>query len=91
MRIFPTGDDEQPEMRSNARWYEISHALRNGHRFLTDDNKPHTYGYMGECELSSLAFVDRGTSVMSDTLHPIYHGAFVSAFITDIVHQESTE
>ncbi|CAF4504815.1 unnamed protein product [Rotaria socialis] len=30
----------------------------------------------GECKLASLAFIDRGSSFMSDTLHSIYHGAF---------------
>jgi len=64
-------------MRSNARWYEISHAIRNGVRFLTKEHKLHTYGYIGECELCDLAFIDRGVSFMSDTLHSIYHGAFV--------------
>ncbi|CAF4485743.1 unnamed protein product [Rotaria sp. Silwood2] len=63
-------------MRSNARWFEISHAVQNGIRFFTNDNRSHTYGYLGECELSELAFIDRGISFMSDTLHSIYHGAF---------------
>ncbi|CAF2052482.1 unnamed protein product [Rotaria magnacalcarata] len=30
IRIFPTEIGEQPEMRSNARWFEISHAVQNG-------------------------------------------------------------
>ncbi|CAF2089774.1 unnamed protein product [Rotaria magnacalcarata] len=29
IRIFPTEIGEQPEMRSNARWFEISHAVQN--------------------------------------------------------------
>ena len=37
----------------------------------------HSFGYLGECELTNLAFIDRGTSFMCDTLHSIYHGAFV--------------
>jgi hypothetical protein len=77
IRIFPTPSDVQPEIRSNARWYDICHATRNGVRFFTDDHKLHTYGYMGECELCELAFIDRGSSFMSDTLHSAYHGAFV--------------
>ncbi|CAF4588910.1 unnamed protein product, partial [Rotaria socialis] len=32
-----------------------------------------------ECKLASLAFIDRGSSFMSDTLHSIYHGAFIIA------------
>ena len=64
-------------MRSNARWYDICHAVQNGVRFLTHKHQPHTYGYLGECQLSELAFIDRGGSFMSDTLHSIYHGAFV--------------
>ncbi|CAF3901686.1 unnamed protein product [Rotaria sordida] len=40
------------------------------------DKKTHSCGYAGESEFTSLAFVDRGTSFMSDTLHTIYHGAF---------------
>ncbi|CAF1448407.1 unnamed protein product, partial [Rotaria sordida] len=77
IRIFPTTCGEQPEMRCNARWYEICHATQNGIRFLTNENKSHTYGYMGECELCNLSFIDRGSSFMSDTLHSIYHGAFL--------------
>jgi hypothetical protein len=64
-------------MRSNARWHQISRALQNGHRFLTEDNKAHSFGYEGECEFTNLAFIDRGIPFMSDTLHTIYHGAFV--------------
>lgn len=80
VRIFPTpaSPTELPQLRSNFQWQQISHALQNGHVFLTDDNKPHTFGYLGECALTNLAFVDRGTSFVSDTLHSIYHGAFVS-------------
>ncbi|CAF4093074.1 unnamed protein product, partial [Rotaria sordida] len=63
-------------MRSNDRWHEISHALQNGHVFFTEDKKTHSFGYVGESEFTSLAFVDRGTSFMSDTLYTIYHGAF---------------
>ncbi|CAF2878089.1 unnamed protein product [Rotaria sp. Silwood2] len=77
VRIFPTSTGQQPQIRSNARWHEISHALQNGHTFLTKDNKIHSFGYLGECELTNLAFIDRGTSFMCDTLHSIYHGAFV--------------
>ena len=77
VRIFPTSKGQQPEIRSNARWYDIGHAERNGVRFYTNDHKSHAYGYLGECELSELAFVDRGTNFMSDTLHSVYHGAFV--------------
>ncbi|CAF3612403.1 unnamed protein product [Rotaria socialis] len=29
IRIFPTEIGEQPEMRSNVRWFEISHAVQN--------------------------------------------------------------
>ncbi|CAF3899698.1 unnamed protein product [Adineta steineri] len=76
IRIFPTSTGRQPEMRSNARWYDISHATQNGIRFFINDHKLHTYGYMGECELCELAFIDRGSSFMSDTLHSVYHGAF---------------
>ncbi|CAF1502434.1 unnamed protein product, partial [Adineta ricciae] len=76
VRIFPTSKGRQPEIRSNARWCDISHAEQNGVRFYTNDRKLHTYGYLGECELSELAFVDRGTTFMSDTLHSVYHGAF---------------
>lgn len=76
IRIFPTQTSEQPLMRSNERWYEISHALRNGIRFY-NQNKIHNFGYFGECALADLAFVDRGHSFMTDTLHSIYHGAFV--------------
>jgi hypothetical protein len=76
IRIFPTPTVE-PQMRSNARWHEVSHALQNGHHFFTKDNKMHSFGYEGECEFTNLAFVDRGTSFMSDSLHTIYHGAFV--------------
>lgn len=65
-------------MRSNDRWHEISHALQNGYRFFTEDNKIHSFGYLGDCELAKLSFIDRGVSFMSDTLHSIYHGAFVS-------------
>ncbi|CAF2233614.1 unnamed protein product [Rotaria magnacalcarata] len=76
VRIFPTRTDDRPQMRSNARWHEVSHALQNGHNFITNDNKMHSFGYIGECVFTNLAFVDRGTSFMSDTLHTIYHGAF---------------
>jgi hypothetical protein len=79
VRIFPTPIDKQPEIRSNIRWNMINHALLNGHRFVTEDNKTHSFGYLGECELTDLAFIDRGTSFMSDSLHSIYHGAFVRA------------
>jgi hypothetical protein len=77
VRVFPTPSNDEPGLRSNARWCEISHAIRNGVRFFAKDKKLHTFGYMGDCELTDLAFVDRGTSFMSDTLHSIYHGAFV--------------
>ncbi|CAF1405681.1 unnamed protein product [Rotaria sordida] len=77
IRIFPTRTNEEPQMRSNDRWHEISHALQNGHVFFTEDKETHSFGYAGESEFTSLAFVDRGTSFMSDTLHTIYHGAFV--------------
>lgn len=77
IRIFPTPLGVQPEMRSNSRWYDICHASQNGVKFFTNDNKLHTFGYIGECELCNLAFVDRGSSFMSDTLHSVYHGAFV--------------
>lgn len=77
VRIFPTSVDE-PELRSNGRWYEISHAIRNGVRFFTKKNKTHNFGYFGDCVLSDLAFIDRGRSFMADTLHSIYHGAFVN-------------
>jgi hypothetical protein len=76
IRIFPTSTGEQPEIRSNTRWFDISHAVLNGIQFFTE-KKSHTFGYIGECELCNLAFIDRGTSFMSDTLHTIYHGAFV--------------
>ncbi|CAF4472826.1 unnamed protein product, partial [Rotaria sp. Silwood2] len=76
VRIFPTPANDRPKMRSNARWHEISHALQNGHQFICCDKKIHSYGYLGECEFTNLAFVDRGISFMCDTLHTIYHGAF---------------
>ncbi|CAF4028969.1 unnamed protein product [Rotaria sp. Silwood1] len=76
VRIFPTPANDRPQMRSNARWHEISHALQNGHQFICCDKKIHSYGYLGECEFTNLAFVDRGISFMCDTLHTIYHGAF---------------
>ncbi|CAF4533220.1 unnamed protein product [Rotaria sp. Silwood2] len=76
VRIFPTPTHQQIELRSNFRWMEISHALQNKHSFLTEDNQMHSFGYLGECELTNLAYIDRGTSFMSDTLHSIYHGAF---------------
>ena len=78
IRVFPTITGQQPNPRSNQRWNEISHALNNGYRFVTKEKKPHTFGYLGECQLTELAFIDRGSSFMSDTLHSIYHGAFVS-------------
>lgn len=78
IRIFPTPNGEQPQQRSNKRWCEIAHATINGVRFFTVDKKVHTYGYFGDCELTELAHIDRGTSFASDTLHSIYHGAFVS-------------
>jgi len=81
IRIFPTPTGEQPEMRSNARWFDICHAIRNGLQFFVEE-KSHTFGYVGECELCNLAFIDRGTSFMSDTLHTIYHGAFVRIYLT---------
>lgn len=77
IRIFPTIKNDQPELRSNYRWFEISHALQNKYTFLTADDKAHSFGYLGDCELTNLAFIDRGESFMSDTLHTIYHGAFV--------------
>lgn len=78
VRVFPTPAGEQPQLRSNGRWYEISHAIRNHVRFVNKKNKIHTFGYLGECILTDLAFVDRGKTFISDTLHSIYHGAFVS-------------
>lgn len=78
IRIFPTTKGQQPHLRSNERWNEISHALNNGYQFVTKEKKPHTFGYLGECQLTELDFIDRGSSFMSDTLHSIYHGAFVS-------------
>lgn len=45
---------------------------------LSSKKKQHTFGYVGDCQLSELAFIDRESSFMSDTLHSIYHGAFVS-------------
>lgn len=77
IRIFPTPKSSALEMRSNARWYDVCHAAQNGVRFFTNEQQSHTFGYLGECELSELAFIDRGSSFMSDTLHSIYHGAFV--------------
>ena len=65
-------------MRSNTRWNEISHALQNRHQFVLK-KKVHSFGYLDECELTNLAFIDRGRSVMSGSLHAIYHGAFVSS------------
>lgn len=78
-RIFPTLKNKQPQMRSNSRWRAIAHALQNGHVFFTEDNKTHSFGYAGEAKFADLAFIDHGTSFMSDTLHTIYHGAFVCA------------
>ena len=75
--VFPTSKRGKIEMRSNARWNEISHALRNGHQFILK-NKVHSFGYLGECWLTNLAFIDRGRSFMSDTLRTIYHNPFVS-------------
>lgn len=83
VRIFPTKIGDSVHLRSNTRWYEICHALQNGVRFSTNNKKSHTFGYSGDCQLTDLAFVDRGTSFMSDTLHSIYHGAFVNKHIYD--------
>lgn len=74
IRIFSTTRGERPQLRSNQRWYEINHALNNGFRSITKEKKQHTFGYLGECQLTDLAFIDRGSSFMSDTLHSIYHG-----------------
>ena len=82
IRIFPTPNGEQPEKRSNARWFDICHGIRNGVQFFVE-RKSHTFGYIGECELCNLAFVDRGASFMSDTLHTIYHGAFVRVYMIE--------
>lgn len=77
VRIFPSTNGQVPQLRSNGRWFDIYHAMQNGIKFVNSEGKEHKFGYQGDCKLSELAYIDRGRSFMSDTLHSIYHGAFV--------------
>jgi hypothetical protein len=42
------------------------------------ENKEMEHGIVGPCVLRQLTYFDVGFSFVSDSLHNIYHGAFVS-------------
>ena len=45
-------------------------------------NKESEHGILGPCVLRQLKYFDVGSSFVSDNLHNIYHGAFVSSILT---------
>jgi hypothetical protein len=80
-------------MRSNARYdalvtiheanaKELEEFIRNGNRGRDKLETKHNFsvkGIKGSCVLRPLAYFDVGSSFVTDSLHNIYLGLFVSA------------
>jgi hypothetical protein len=81
IRVFPTIEDQQTHLRSNPRCQlvlnRINKSQYNNHGEKSREEMDLRLGYLGKCILTDLSFFDHGYSFLMDTLHTIYHGAFV--------------
>jgi len=82
IRVFPTNEGDQTQLRSTARCQlilnQISKLQQNKHCLNDEKERNLRLGYSGKCVLTELCYFDHGYSFLMDTLHTIYHGAFVS-------------
>ncbi|CAF1378024.1 unnamed protein product [Didymodactylos carnosus] len=80
IRVFPTNEDNQTQLRSTARCQLILNKLsklKHNKQCLNDEKESNLrLGYSGKCSLTDLTYFDHGYSFLMDTLHTIYHGAF---------------
>ncbi|CAF4430637.1 unnamed protein product [Rotaria sp. Silwood2] len=80
IRVFPTNEDNQTQLRSTARCQLILNKfskLTHNKQCLNDEKESNLrLGYSGKCSLTDLTYFDHGYSFLMDTLHTIYHGAF---------------
>jgi hypothetical protein len=49
-------------------------------------NKESEHGILGPCVLRQLEYFDVGFSFLSDSLHNVYHGAFVSSIFDVFIY-----
>lgn len=79
IRVFPTSEDQQTLLRSNLRCqFVLNRIHKSQHHGLSESREIDLrLGYLGKCILTDLSFFDHGYSFLMDTLHTIYHGAFV--------------
>jgi hypothetical protein len=82
IRVFPTIEDDKTQLRSSARCQFVLNQLEKvqhrNHRMGNEEESNLRLGYLGNCVLTELSYFDHGSSFLMDTLHTIYHGAFVS-------------
>lgn len=82
IRVFPTNEDDQTELRSSARceivFNKLAKVKRRNHLLKQEDELNLRLGYLGKCSLTILSYFDHGYSFLMDTLHTIYHGVLVS-------------
>jgi hypothetical protein len=88
IRVFPMNEDNQTQLRSTARCQLILNKLsklKHNKQCLSDEKESNLrLGYSGKCCLTDLMYFDHGYSFLMDTLHTIYHGAFVSILLQSI-------
>ena len=81
IRVFPTFVDQQTHPRSNSRCQLVLNRINQSRRSdlsgRSREEVDSRLGYLGKCILTDLSFFDHGYSFLMDTLHTIYHGAFV--------------
>ncbi|CAM4846918.1 unnamed protein product [Rotaria magnacalcarata] len=82
IRVFPINEDDNIQMRSTARYHQIHNQIStlklHGHRMSEEEEINLRLGYLGQCLLTQLSYFDHGYSFLTDSLHTIYHGVFVS-------------
>ncbi|CAF4026360.1 unnamed protein product, partial [Rotaria sordida] len=80
IRVFPTSEDDQTQLRSTVRCEQILDQLakvqHNNYPVTNEEKSNLQLGYLGKCVLTELSYFDHGHSFLMDTLHTIYHGAF---------------
>ncbi|CAF3764573.1 unnamed protein product [Rotaria sp. Silwood1] len=80
IRVFPTNEDDQIQMRSTVRCElildQLAKAQHHDYPVTNEEKSNLQLGYLGKCLLTELSYFDHGHSFLMDTLHTIYHGAF---------------
>ncbi|CAF4396510.1 unnamed protein product [Rotaria sp. Silwood2] len=85
IRVFPTSEDDQIKLRSTVRCElilgQLAKVQHHDYPVTSEEKSNLQLGYLGKCLLTELSYFDHGHSFLMDTLHTIYHGAFVSTHL----------